>query len=336
MSQGVLDVITLPFRQGLLAVDEGFLIRGDFSPSLEATFGRSLVAEQTYQPAFERLRQAGIRTTAQLEGRHSLGLCVLTQHKLETFANIARAYSHLSNGGVLVCAGQNSLGAATYEKAVAKLAPLLGSLSKAKCRIFWLARAEEDLDAWSPWLSYATPRPIANTPFVAVPGTFSWDRVDAGSEFLVAHLPPGIAGVVGDLGAGWGFLSWSLLTRYPAIRQLDLFEAEKLALDMARANLAPLGDTRQIRYHWSDVRDGVGRGSYDWIVTNPPFHREGIQDVELGATFLNVAAAALRSGGKLVFVANRHLPYERTLKASFKTVSVLAENGTFKVLLATK
>lgn len=336
MSQGVLDVITLPFRQGLLEVGEGFLIRGDFSLSVKATFGRSLVAEQTYQPAFERLRQAGLRTTTRLEGTYGLGLCVLTQHRLENFANIARAYSHLSTGGVLVCAGQNSVGAATYEKAVARLAPLLGSLSKAKCRIFWLARAEDELDASGQWLSYAAPRPIANSPFVAVPGTFSWDRVDAGSEFLAAHLPPGIAGMVGDLGAGWGYLSWSLLNRYEAIGQLDLFEAEKLALDMARANLAALENTRQIRYHWSDVRDGVGRACYDWIVTNPPFHREGVQDVGLGATFLTVAAAALRSGGKLVFVANRHLPYERTLKANFRAVSVLAENGAFKVLLATK
>lgn len=338
MNRSVLDIITLPFRQHLLEIGESFLIRGDYSASLKATFGQKLVVEQTYKPAYERLRNAGINTVTQLEGTYDAGLCVLTQHRLESYANIARAYGHLSKGGMLVCAGQNSIGAATYEKAVAKVTTLKGSMSKAKCRIFWLARTDEaaDDEAWLQWLSYARPKPISNSPFMSVPGTFSWDRIDAGSQFLVDNLPPGIGGDVADLGAGWGFLSWSLLSRYDRIRKLELFEAEKLALDMARDNLAQFGDGRPVRYHWSDVCVGVGRASYDWIVTNPPFHREGVQDFELGARFLSVAAEALRSGGNLVFVANRHLPYERALKLDFTRVLVLAENGSYKVLQATK
>ena len=336
MTQTVYDVIALPFEAGLLEARNAFLLRGDFSPALSDSFGAGLVAEQTYRPAFERLEAGGLRVTTELQGSYDVGLCVLTPHRLENYANLARAYQHLAPGGTLVCAGPNAIGAATYEKAVGAVAAITGRMSKAKCRVFWLqrGRAETDSPKWREWLSLADPQPIAGTPFHSRPGVFSWNRIDPGSQFLVDSLPQGIDGAVADLGAGWGFLAASLLERYDRIRQLDLFEAEKLALELAAVNLAPLG--RSVGYHWSDVRAGIGRGQYDWVITNPPFHREGEQDVDLGVAFLTVAAEALRGGGRLVCVANRHLPYERTLRTAFSEVSVLAENRNFKVLLARK
>ncbi|MBN9363221.1 MULTISPECIES: class I SAM-dependent methyltransferase [unclassified Devosia] len=336
MPQTVYDVIALPFEEGLLEARNAFLLRGDFSPALRDSFGGHLVAEQTYRPAYERLAAGGVQVTTQLEGSYDVGLCVLTPHRQENYANLARAYRLLAPGGTLVCAGQNAVGAATYEKAVGAIAPLEGRISKAKCRVFWLRRgsAEADSARWREWLSLGDPQPIAGTPFSTRPGIFSWNRIDPGSQFLVDSLPPGIDGAVADLGAGWGFLAASLLQRYDRIRQLDLFEAEKLALDLAQANLAPSG--RSVGYHWSDVRAGIGRSKYDWVITNPPFHKEGEQDIDLGVTFLTVAAEALRGGGRLVCVANRHLPYERTLRTAFSDVSVLAENRGFKVLLARK
>lgn len=338
MSQSVFDVLTIPFQDGLIEPKNAFVLRGDFSASLKQTFGQELVGEQTYKPAYERMRSGGLRVTTRLEGTYEVGLCVLTPHRLENYANIARGYAHLAPGGTLVCAGQNTIGAATYEKAVARLTEIRGRVSKAKCRVFWGTRsvAGASDQTWTEWLSLGEPKPIANGAFKSVPGIFSWDRIDPGSDFLLANLPRGIEGVVADLGAGWGYLSASLLSRYDRIRQLDLFEAEKLALDLAEDNLAAAAAGRSVGYHWSDVRDGVGRGKYDWVVTNPPFHREGAQDVDLGVRFLSVAAEALRTGGHLVCVANRHLPYERELRSSFSTTSVLAENGSFKVLLARK
>ena len=53
---------------------------------------------------------------------------------------------------------------------------------------------------------------------------------------------------------------------------------------------------------------------------NPPFHDGGTEDQALGQAFIRRAAEALRPGGTLWLVANRHLPYEATLSAAFKTV----------------
>ena len=73
------------------------------------------------------------------------------------------------------------------------------------------------------------------------------------------------------------------------------------------------------------------------IVSNPPFHahgREGRPDI--GRAFIGAAAAALKPGGALWLVANRHLPYEDVLDARFGEVSEVASSGAFKVIHAVR
>ena len=49
-----------------------------------------------------------------------------------------------------------------------------------------------------------------------------------------------------------------------------------------------------------------------------------------------LAAQALRPGGQLFMVANRHLPYEQILNDSFGQVRVAAERDGFKVIVGTR
>ena len=52
--------------------------------------------------------------------------------------------------------------------------------------------------------------------------------------------------------------------------------------------------------------------------------------------FVRIAQQALRKGGVLWVVANRHLPYEAALAEGFKTFSQRADKGGFKVFEARK
>ena len=125
--------------------------------------------------------------------------------------------------------------------------------------------------------------------------------------------------------------------RYPLVmllppRQRD----ESRALELARRNLAPFAPRAALEFRWHDVTAGLPE-TYDVIVSNPPFHTQGRADrPDIGRRFIAVAAQALRPGGRIWLVANRHLPYESVLDASFGEVRTVAQRDGFKVIEAVK
>jgi 16S rRNA (guanine1207-N2)-methyltransferase len=67
-------------------------------------------------------------------------------------------------------------------------------------------------------------------------------------------------------------------------------------------------------------------------VMNPPFHQKREAEPDIGQRMIRTAGAALKPGGRLLMVANRQLPYEKTLSEVFSSHSEIARDGMFKVL----
>ena len=249
----------------------------------------------------------------------------------EILSGFSTAHDLLAPGGRLVVAMANDIGAARFERELAGVAGAVESFSKHKCRVFH-ARKEHPWEAarLAEWRALGLPR---RTPGGALTtaGIFSPDDADPASALLAATWPAGLAGEAADLGSGWGFLSDALLRRCPGIRRLDAFEADARALACSRENLAEHG--ARVTHHWHDVTAGLP-GRYDVILTNPPFHQGRATDPDLGRRFLTSAAAALRPGGQLWIVANRHLPYEAVLESCDLSWRGMIENPTYKVLRA--
>ncbi len=175
-------------------------------------------------------------------------------------------------------------------------------------------------------IAAGAPRLVEPLGLWSQPGVFAWDRIDPGSALLLEHLPP-LAGCGADLGCGIGVLSRAVLAT-PAVAELTLVDIDRRAVEMARRNVAD----ERARFLWADLRHGVpGLAGLDFIVTNPPFHDGGAEDRALGQAFVRRAASLLRRGGRLLLVANRHLPYEAVLKASFRSVVLRVEAGGYKV-----
>lgn len=272
-------------------------------------------------------------------GTWPLVLALPGKSRDETLATFATAHDALEPGGTFIAALANDSGAARFEKELAAAAGSVESIQKNKCRAF-LARRDREWDAekLTAWRALASPSAIPGTPFATVPGVFSAGRIDAGSALLAAHLPPSLHGRVADLGAGWGFLSHAILTNFPRVTTLDLFEADARALHLARENLTPSFPQREIGFHWHDVAAAglPAPGSYHAVVMNPPFHDGKRTDVSLGTAFLIAAAAALRPGGTLAMVANRQLPYEAALTRLGLHPHLQFQDATYKVLTATR
>ncbi|MBL8708645.1 MAG: methyltransferase, partial [Rhodospirillaceae bacterium] len=242
----------------------------------------------------------------------------------------------------VVAAAANSEGAKSLAADLASLAGGVETLSKNKCRVCWarIDPARIDRARLVEWHASGAPRRIASTdfpggPFWSRPGLFAWDRIDAGSLLLAEHFPADLAGHGADLGCGVGYLGAALLARCPGMTALDLYEAERMALDLARENLGTRAHGIPLAFHWHDVTTGLRR-NYDFIVSNPPFHVSREDRADLGQAFIAAAARHLRPGGRFLLVANRHLPYERGLAAAFATSRVLADEGGYKVIEARK
>jgi 16S rRNA (guanine1207-N2)-methyltransferase len=162
------------------------------------------------------------------------------------------------------------------------------------------------------------------------PGIFSWDRPDAGTQQLLTALPT-LAGRGADLGCGLGVLPRAVLAN-PGVTQLDLVDLDRRAIAAARRNVI---DPRAV-FHWADARVAPELAGLDFVVMNAPFHQHGLEDRELGPSFIRRAHRILRRGGTLWLVANRHLPYEAVLSEVFRRVTPHGESGRFKVCEAQK
>jgi 16S rRNA (guanine1207-N2)-methyltransferase len=306
------------FESGALAQQRAFFLRAEDPPFAD------IACEQSFRPDFLKLRQATPRIDG---GSWPLGLVLLTKHKEENFANIARAWALLDPGGTLACAGSNDDGAASLEKQVRKALGLQDTLSKFHCRVFWLVKGGNDPPAY--WKSLAALKPVDGG-WLSTPGIFAWDRIDDGSALLARHLPDDLAGHVADFGCGWGYLARLMLER--PIARIDLVDAEHLALDAARANVT---DPRA-SFHWLDLAREPAPAPYDAIVCNPPFHTGRAATPALGQAVIEAAARALKPRGVFYMVANRGLPYEPILKSRFATFETLADNNKFRISRAVR
>jgi 16S rRNA (guanine1207-N2)-methyltransferase len=301
-------------------------------------FASRLVCQQNYKKDADALVAAGFKAEEKITGPCSLVLLLPDRQKEQTLADFARAFELLAPGGTLLVSLHNDWGAKRYEKILAEICGEAGTISKHHCRTFWVQKTEEiDNDTLALWKQEGAMQKVVDGRFWSCPGVFSWNRIDEGSQVLVNHLPKDIHGKVADLGAGWGFLSDFLLRNCEDITLLELFEADRTALECARRNMGLAQVKLRPQCHWLDVTQGLDTKTYyDFVVMNPPFHEGRQPDHLLGAKFIATAARSLRVGGHLYMVANRHLPYEQYLDEAFTEWSQVVQEGGFKVLHAIK
>ncbi len=221
-----------------------------------------------------------------------------------------------------------------------RIAGPVTTLTKNKCRVFWSAPLDGPYEA-------------ALVERMAAAGCRATDCARAGSsagpacspgigstsplQLLAAHcrrISP-VAPPTSALASATCPSSCS--QRCAGIAALDVYEAERRALDLARRNLAAFEQRATIRYCWHDVTAGLTRHATmrssairRFTRTRAPIVRTSV------AASSRAAAQALRPGGRLWLVANRHLPYEQALGAGFERVRIVTQQHGFKIVEAVK
>ena len=242
---------------------------------------------------------------------------------------LAHALRVLAPGARLTAFAPKDRGGLRLKKELEAFGCEVGESARRHNRICMVVRPEspKGLDEA---IAAGAPRQITENGLWTQPGVFSWDRLDAGTNALMQVLPE-FSGAGADFGAGIGLLALNVLAS-KKVTKLTLVELDRRAVEVAKRNVA---DPRAA-FVWDDVRGETDLKDLDFIVSNPPFHEGGGEDKTLGQAFIRAAANALRKGGALWMVANRHLPYEAILAESFSKVRLVAEGGGYKVFEARK
>ncbi|MER8084859.1 methyltransferase [Streptomyces sp. NPDC094048] len=221
------------------------------------------------------------------------------------------------------------------------IGPTRTSLAVKKARLIFCTPDPDLPRTPSPWpYRYDLPEdvgPVSGRTVTNHAGIFCAERLDIGTRFFLGHLPErsGPDRVV-DLGCGNGVVGLSAALANPEARVTfidESYQAVASAEETFRANAGPDAKADFV------VGDGLTRlppAGVDLVLNNPPFHSHQATTDATARTMFHGARTALRPGGELWVVGNRHLGYHTQLRRIFGNCTTVAGDPKFVVLRAVK
>ncbi|MFD4596613.1 methyltransferase [Streptomyces sp. NPDC058464] len=218
------------------------------------------------------------------------------------------------------------------------IGPTRTSLAEQKARLIHCTPDPALERPENPWpYSYALPDGIgavSGRTVVNHAGVFCADRLDIGTRFFLAHLPEGGRRIV-DLGCGNGVVGTAVALADPTAEVLFVDESFQ-AVASAEATYKANGVPGHAEFRVGDGLAGVAAGSVDVVLNNPPFHSHQATTDATAWRMFSGAKRALRPGGELWVIGNRHLGYHVTLRRLFGNSQLVASDPKFVVLKAVR
>jgi 23S rRNA (guanine1835-N2)-methyltransferase len=221
------------------------------------------------------------------------------------------------------------------------IGPTRTSLAEKKARLIHAVVAPSADRGASPWpYRYELPDGIGRASGRTVvnhAGVFCAERLDIGTRFFLQHLPePSGAARVVDLGCGNGVVGTAVALGAPEAELLfvdESFQAVASAEATYRDNGLPDG---RAEFRVGDGVAGIADESVDLVLNNPPFHTHQATSDATAWRMFTGARRALRPGGELYVIGNRHLGYHLKLRKLFGNSRLVASDAKFVVLKAVK
>ncbi|WP_327597001.1 methyltransferase [Streptomyces chartreusis] len=220
------------------------------------------------------------------------------------------------------------------------LGPTRTSLAERKARLIFCTPEPSLERAANPWpYAYTLPDGIGGVSqgrVVNHAGVFCADRLDIGTRFFLGHLPDGKgAQRVVDLGCGNGIVGTAVGLANPEAEVLFVDESFQ-AVASAEATYRANGVPGHAEFRVGDGMAGVPAGTVDLVLNNPPFHSHQATTDATAWRMFTGAKRALRPGGELWVIGNRHLGYHVKLRRLFGNSELVAGDPKFVVLRAVK
>lgn len=249
------------------------------------------------------------------------------KNKPEARFQLMNLLSLLEPGSDIFVTGENRAGVRSTVQMLEGFCPLHKIDSARRCGLYHgQLMHQADFSLADYWDSYR----YNDITIKTLPGVFSRDGLDAGSQLLISTFSEKLRGKILDMGCGAGVLA-AALARLGSPMQLTLCDVSAAALEASKATLQASGISASVLA--SNVFSDIS-GRFDAIIANPPFH-EGLQtSLQAARQLICQAPDYLQPGGELRIVANRFLPYSELLDEAFGHHQVLAQSSRFKVCQA--
>ncbi|MEU7118318.1 methyltransferase [Streptomyces zaomyceticus] len=223
------------------------------------------------------------------------------------------------------------------------LGPTRTSLAVKKARLIHTTPDPAVTPRPNPWPHrYDLP---ADTPAPGLPGlnvinhagVFCADRLDVGTRFLLANLPGGFGRArVADLGCGNGVVGLAIALSEPEAELVFTDESYQAVASAEENFRTHVGEGRKAEFIVGDGLSDLPAGSVDLVLNNPPFHTHQATTDRTARRMFADARRALRPGGELWVIGNRHLGYHVTLRRIFGNSELVASDPKFVVLRAVR
>lgn len=259
--------------------------------------------------------------------KHDLVVISFPKSKAEFGFTLAMLAESMTEDASVVIVGENKGGIKSANKLAKDYLDFCNKVDAARHCLLYVGKFKSSLDKFelaSFYTYYSLTVGNKQLKIAALPGVFSQNGLDIGTEVLLENLPQTIAGKVLDFGCGAGVIA-AYIGKLSANTKLTLVDVSALALASAKTTLALNELTGECLA--SDSLSEV-RERYDFVVSNPPFH-QGIK-THYAATeqFLSKIKLHLATQGCITIVANSFLKYPPIMEKTIgKTKTLTVKKG---------
>ena len=238
------------------------------------------------------------------------------------------------NTQVIVAGMVKNLSASVWQMMVRYIGATRPSKAVKKARLIYAQVAKDRIVPVNP---YPVCYPLENSRYQICnhANIFSHKSLDIGTRFFLEHLPQDDKyQQVVDLGCGNGVVGLILSEKNPNA-QLHFVDESFMAVASAKENFKQAVTMTNASFQAGDALTDFDAKSIDLILCNPPFHQQNTISGHIAMRMFEQSKKALKSGGELWVIGNRHLGYHISLKKFFSKVEVIVSNAKFVIIKAT-
>jgi 16S rRNA (guanine1207-N2)-methyltransferase len=266
----------------------------------------------------------------QSDCEHDLVIIQFPKSKAELSFTLAMVAESLSEECLVLVVGENKSGIKSLEKLTNEQLKDCIKIDAARHCLLFAAKMIKPKEVFvlNNWLKpYSFTINKTEVDVLALPGVFSQNSLDIGTQVLLENLPEKVTGELLDFGCGAGVIACYIGKLFPEAK-LNLLDVSALALYSAQESLkinALIGETFP-----SNSLSNV-TGKYDYVISNPPFHQGLKTNYQATETFLSQIKAHLKPKGKVTVVANSFLRYQTIMEKALGQTQVLVKQKGFSL-----